>query len=67
MSGHLHTIRTDADERADWSEIEAFWRDPTPFIAEREAGQARTNALFAVHDAKWRRAQAERWAREEGA
>jgi len=45
--------------------LEAFWRDPRPFEAERAREQAKVDALFAEHDAKWRAEQAKRWEDEE--
>jgi hypothetical protein len=45
----------------DFSEIEAYWRDPAPFEAARIAGQAQIDALFVKHDASVRRAQEVRW------
>lgn len=49
----------------DFSEIEAYWRNPAPFEAARIAGQAQIDALFVEHDAAVRRAQEARWALEE--
>ena len=55
--------------RYDFSEIEAYWRDPAPFEAERAARQAEVNAewdrIFAA--SPWRQRQLARWAEEEGA
>lgn len=47
--------------------LEAYWRDPRSFEAERQAWQARINALFADHDARVRAEQEARWAAEEAA
>lgn len=51
-------------ERYDFSEIEEYWRDPTPFDIARIEGQARINALFVPHEMRvWAELEA-RWARE---
>lgn len=47
--------------------LEAYWRDPAPFEAERAREQAKIDALFAKHDARVRAEQERRWAQEEGA
>jgi len=45
----------------DFSALEAFWRDPTPFLAEKEIGQAQIDALFVDHDNRNRAKQEARW------
>lgn len=42
-----------ATERAlvsDFSTLEAYWRDPAPFEADRRRGQAEINAAFVQHE-----------------
>ena len=56
----------DAPEN-DFSTLEAYWRDPAPFEAEKAAGQAQVNALFAEHEAKCRADREARWAADEAA
>jgi hypothetical protein len=51
----------------DFSEIEAYWRDPTPFDAARVEGQARIDALFVPHEARVKAQMEARWASEVGA
>jgi hypothetical protein len=45
--------------------LEAYWRDPAPFEAERVEGQAQINALFAPHEARIRAQMEAMWAAEE--
>lgn len=44
--------------------LEAYWRDPAPFEAERERRRQEFNAALAGHDARVREAQEVRWAFE---
>lgn len=50
-----------------WSapELEAYWRDPAPFEAERARQRAIYDAALAPHRARVRAAQEARWAAEE--
>ncbi|MGI4744922.1 MAG: hypothetical protein ACRYGI_11505 [Janthinobacterium lividum] len=44
--------------------IEAYWRDPSTFIAERARRFAEFDAAMAPHDARVRAKQEARWAQE---
>lgn len=42
--------------------LQAYWRDPAPYEAEKRAGQAGIDRLFAPHDARVREDKERIWA-----
>ena len=60
-----HTITFINGEPLKVPALEAYWRDPQPFEAERVRGQAAIDALFEDHRARVRAEQEARWAAEE--
>lgn len=60
-------IEDGATERfltGEFAELEAYWRNPAPFYADKIAGQARINALFKPHEDNVLKQMQAMWDRE---
>lgn len=58
-------ILIDMVEPLSCSELEVYWRDPAPFLAEQAENRARANAAIDAGMAGLNAKQAARWAAEE--